>query len=233
MSDQLTIVLPTLNEAGNIGPLIESLRHAFGDQLAEVIVIDGHSKDETQAQAAAAGARVIADDKGYARALQIGMTEARSTFVMVLDADGSHKADDALKLWAARENADLVIGSRLVAGGGSDGAAYRRALSSLLAGLFSLFARLPARDISSGFRLYRREMFTDMTLAARFFEVQPTLLAHGVGKGARVKEVGIHYHQRGAGRSKNRIFKYGWAFLRCLWRLRREARRRDKAVKPA
>ncbi|MBE7492802.1 MAG: glycosyltransferase [Planctomycetes bacterium] len=233
MTDKLTIVLPTLNEAGNIGPLIASLRQAFGDALAEVLVIDGHSRDATQAEAAAAGARVIADDQGYARALQIGMTQAVTTFVMVLDADGSHRAEDALKLWAARENADLVIGSRLVPGGGSDGAAYRRALSSVLAGLFSLFARLPARDISSGFRLYRRELFTDMTLAARFFEVQPTLLAHGVSKGARVREVGIHYHQRSAGRSKNRIFKYGWAFLRCLWRLRREARRRDKTVKPA
>ena len=69
--------------------------------------------------------------------------------------------------------------------------------------------------------------------ASWFSFVAPPLLAHGVSKGARVREVGIHYHQRGAGRSKNRIFKYGWAFLRCLWRLRREARRRDKTVKPA
>jgi len=233
VSDQLTVVLPTLNESGNIGPLIESLRQAFAENLAEVLVIDGHSKDDTQQQAAVAGARVIADDQGYARALQIGMAEAKSTFVMVLDADGSHRAGDALKLWAARENADLVIGSRLVKGGGSDGSAFRRMLSNILAALFATFARLPARDISSGFRLYRRAMFLDAQLAAKFFEVQPALLAHAVSKGGRVVEVGIHYHQRGAGRSKNRILKYGMAFLRSLWRVRKASRLRDTPVKPA
>lgn len=221
MTEQLTVVLPTLNEAGNVGPLIADLREAFGAACAGVIVVDGQSTDGTREQAQQAGATVMQDNNGYASSLLSGLRAATTEWVLVLDADLSHRAPDALKLWQAREAADLVIGSRLVAGGGSDGSAPRRMLSRLLASLFATFARLPARDVSSGFRLYRRALFADAQPAARFFEVQPALLAHAVHKGARVKEVGIHYHQRGAGRSKNRIIRYGLAFLRCLSQVRR------------
>lgn len=216
--NDLTIVLPTLNEAGNIGPLIESLQAALGQ--TPVIVVDA-SSDETPQQAAKAGARVIDNRQGYAASLLQGLREAGTTWVLVLDADGSHSAEDALKLWQAREDADLVVGSRLVKGGGSAGGPFRRFLSRTLAGLFATFARMPARDVSSGFRLYRRELFVDAPETAKFFEVQPTLLAHAKRKGARVKEIGIYYHPRGKGRSKNRIIRYGLAFLGALWRLRR------------
>jgi dolichol-phosphate mannosyltransferase len=220
VSDKLTVVLPTINEAGNVGPLIASLRETLGEVIAEVLVIDGDSTDSTREEAASQGARVLVDKAGYAAALVLGFKQANTPWVMVLDADGSHRADDALKLWQVREGADVVVGSRMVQGGGSDSGAFRRLLSRTLAWLFAAFARLPARDISSGFRLYRRELVVDTPATARFFEVQPTLLAHAVSRGAKVKEVGIHYHQRGAGQSKNRVFRYGMAFLRALWRLR-------------
>jgi dolichol-phosphate mannosyltransferase len=221
-SDSLTFVLPTINEAGNIGPLIESLREALSDAKPEFLVIDGKSTDDTPTEAENAGARVLSDDNGYAAALMLGMNEATSVWVLVMDADGSHKADDAAKVWAAREDADLIVGSRMAKGGGSDGSAFRRGLSRIIAAMFAWFARLPARDISSGFRLYRRELFKDAKPAAKFFEVQPTLLAHAKINGARVKEVGIWYHQRWKGRSKNRVLRYGFAFLGSLWRLRRQ-----------
>lgn len=216
--NDLTIVLPTINEAGNIGPLVASLVAAFN---APVLVLDGASKDDTAAEATAAGARVIVNCDGYAASLLQGLREAATTWVLVMDADGSHTVEDAGKLWAARDGADLIVGSRMVKGGGSDGSAFRRFLSRTLAVVFAAFGRLPARDISSGFRLYRRELFVDSIPAAKFFEVQPALLAHARNKGARVKEVGIRYYRRGAGRSKNRLFRYGLAFLGALWRLRR------------
>jgi dolichol-phosphate mannosyltransferase len=221
----LTVVLPTLNEAGNIGPLIASLKNTLADATPAFLVIDGNSRDETAREAAGAGATVITDANGYCSALMRGMREATTEWVLVLDADGSHRADDARKLWDARHDADLVVGSRMTRDGGSSGAAYRRALSRVLAGLFASFARLPARDVSSGFRLYRRAMFADAQPVARFFEVQPTLLAHAVKQGGRVKEVGIYYHPRDKGRSKNRVLRFGVAFLGCLWRIRRDLRR--------
>jgi dolichol-phosphate mannosyltransferase len=220
--DDLTIVLPTINEAGNVGALIDALTRTFG--TTPVIVVDGGSRDGTVNEAEQAGARVIENRDGYAASLLQGLNEAATTWVLVMDSDNSHRADDAIKLWQAREGNDLVVGSRLVKGGGSSGNALRRFLSCTLAGMFATFARLPARDVSSGFRLYRRELFSDAEPSARFFEVQPTLLAHAKLKGAKVKEVGIFYHPRNAGRSKNRILRYGLAFIGALFRLRRKLR---------
>lgn len=220
----LTIVLPTLNEAGNIGALIRELKTALAETSPAVLVVDGDSNDDTVVEAKSEGARVLVVREGYAKSLMRGLRESETEWVMVMDADGSHRADDAVKLWRAREDADLVVGSRLVKGGGSSGSAFRRFLSRTLARLFSWFARLPARDISSGFRLYRRTMFEKAKPGAKFFEVQPSLLAHAKLSGARVKEIGIYYHPRGKGRSKNRVFRYGLAFLGSLWRLRRKLR---------
>jgi dolichol-phosphate mannosyltransferase len=215
----LTIVLPALNEAGNIGPLIRELRAALPG--AQCLVIDGDSSDSTRAEAAAAGAGVLVNREGYAASLLQGLCTAATDWVMVMDADGSHTAQDAARLWEAREGADLVVGSRYATGGRSEGGVLRRMLSRILAGLFAWLVRLPARDVSSGFRLYRRAVFADAKVDARFFEVQPALLAWAKAKGSQVKEVGIHYHPRKTGRSKARVILYGLAFLRQLWRLRK------------
>jgi dolichol-phosphate mannosyltransferase len=215
--NDLTIVLPTLNEAGNIGPLVTALKAVLD---APIVVIDGESNDATAHEAFRAGARVVVNANGYAASIVQGLREGGNTWVLVMDADGSHTVEDARKLWEAREDADLVIGSRLVKGGRSDGSAFRRFLSRTLAAMFAVFARLPARDVSSGFRLYRRELFKDAKPGAKHFEIQPALLAHAKKKGARVKEVGIQYHRRGQGRSKNRVIRYGFAFLGALWRHR-------------
>jgi dolichol-phosphate mannosyltransferase len=225
VSESLTILLLTKNEAGNIGPLIASLKASLTEAAPAFLVIDA-SSDATPEQAKAAGATVIADNSPYGVALTRGLREAQTQWVLVLDADGSHLAGDARKLWDARENADLVVGSRFAPGAGKSGqGAFRAWLSRRLAGLFAAFARLPARDVSSGFRLYRRAMFADAKPAAQFFNVQPELLAHAANKGARVKEIGITYAPRGQGQSKARVLKYGWAFLKSMWRIRRMLRR--------
>jgi dolichol-phosphate mannosyltransferase len=226
VSNSLTILLLTKNEAGNIGPLIASLNAALAETVPDLLVIDA-STDATPDEAKAAGATVITDSSPYGVALTRGLREAQTEWVLVLDADGSHLASDARKLWEAREGADLVVGSRFAAGAGKSAqGAFRAWLSRRLAGLFAAFARLPARDVSSGFRLYRRALFADAKPAAQFFNVQPELLAHAANKGARVKEIGITYAPRGQGQSKARVLKYGWAFLKSTWRIRRMLRRR-------
>ena len=225
MSDSLTILLLTKNEAGNIGPLIAALQTALAAAAPQFLVIDA-STDATPGEARAAGATVVVDTSPYGVALTRGLREATSDWVLVLDADGSHLASDALKLWEAREGADLVVGSRFARGAGKSGqGAFRAWLSRRLAGLFAAFARLPARDVSSGFRLYKRVLFADAQPAAQFFNVQPELLAHAARKHARVKEIGITYAPRGQGQSKARVLKYGWAFLKSMWRIRRMLRR--------
>ena len=228
LSESLTVLLLTKNEAGNIGPLISSLQTHLSAAGPAFLVIDA-SQDNTKGEALAAGAEVVEDCSPYGVALLRGLRASVSDWVMVLDADGSHRAEDAVKLWLARDQADLVVGSRFVAGGSSKAGGLRLWLSRRLAGLFSAWAKLPARDVSSGFRLYRRAMFLDAPAVAKYFNVQPELLAHAALRKARVLEVGITYARRGQGSSKAHLFRYGFAFLCSLWRIRRRLRAARKA----
>lgn len=219
MSNNLTVVLPTRNEAGNVGPLIHALREALDP--ATVIVVDGQSTDETCNEAESEGAEVLTNTESYASSLLQGLRSSTTEWTLVMDADGSHRAKDARWLWNAREGFDLVIGSRFAGDGGSDAPPTRTGLSWLLGFMFRVFGRLPAHDVSSGFRLYRTAMFREFAPRAQHFEIQTELLWLAKLAGARVHEVGIHYHDRDHGVSKIRVFEFGRAFLHLFARVTR------------
>jgi SAM-dependent methyltransferase len=88
---------------------------------------------------------------------------------------------------------------------------------------FSRVLSLPLRDLSSGFRIYRRDVLTGLKLQARDFDVLEEILIRIHAEGWRIQEVPFHYMARSSGRSHVRLFKFGWAFLKTLvrmWRLR-------------
>src|SRR5438045_681645 len=107
----VTVVIPTKNEEGLIGEIIDAARpHA-----TEILVVDGHSTDRTREIAAAMGARVVLDaGRGKGEALRRSFVEARHDVLVFIDADGSHDARDIPLLVAPilRGDAELVIASR-------------------------------------------------------------------------------------------------------------------------
>jgi len=113
----ITVVIPTRDEEGGIAEIIDSVRSSCD----EILVVDGHSKDQTREIAAARGARVVLDHgKGKGGALRQSITEAKSDILVFIDADGSHDARDIPAMVAPikADQFDLVVGSR--GRGGSD-----------------------------------------------------------------------------------------------------------------
>ncbi|HLW71599.1 MAG TPA: glycosyltransferase [Candidatus Binataceae bacterium] len=222
----LSIILPVLNERDNLRELIPRISAVMRREGLdfEILVIDGGSTDGTQATAAELGARVIAERRrGYAGALETGFAEARGARILTLDADLSHEPDFVAKLWRARNQADIVIASRYTRGG----IAYADFLRRFLSGALNLFMRrllsMPVRDMSSGFRLYRREAITGLELQGRNFEVLEEILVKAYARGYSVFEVPFTYFPREAGRSHARLLSFGWDLTRAafrLWRLR-------------
>ena len=100
----LSIIIPALNEAGNIGPLATRCR-AVVERLglrAEILVVDGGSSDATVREATDAGARVILQEgRGYGGALRTGFAAARGTYVQTMDSDLSHEPEVIESLWRA------------------------------------------------------------------------------------------------------------------------------------
>lgn len=214
---ELSIVVPTLNEAANIRRVLEGITgeaRRLGIRF-EALVVDGPSKDATAAEAQASGALVLEEHGGgFGAAVRRGLREAKGKFVLLMDADGSHPERYFEAMWRRRAEADLVIGSRLVEGGGMDIPYHRRILTRILNRFFRSLFRLPALDCSSGYRLYRRSSMEGLRGIADGFDVQQENLIWLTARGGRVVEVAIHYVWRREGESKARILKFGLGYLR-------------------
>jgi len=111
------VIIPAFNEAGRVGAVVRAVAEAVSPD--EVVVIDDGSVDETASEAKRAGATVLelAANFGYGVALQTGYRYALAAgadAVLQMDADGQHDPDTLGRLLLAREEADIVIGSRFL-----------------------------------------------------------------------------------------------------------------------
>ena len=214
----LTLVIPTLNEAGNIGEVIARAHEVLrGLGVAyEILISDGGSTDGTLEAARAAGAlAVVHEGRGYGSALRGGFARARGRFIVTMDSDLSHEPEFIETLWAARERADIVIASRYVPGGRADMSLFRAVLSRILNITFTRILRVPVRDISSGFRLYRREALDQAAFSASDFDVLEEILIRLYVCGYRVIEVPVtvRYHAN-EGYTKMRGLRDWWRLFR-------------------
>ncbi|NUM56145.1 MAG: glycosyltransferase [Candidatus Hydrogenedentes bacterium] len=225
-SDSLavSVVIPALNEAPNLYRILPILREAMNSitDSWEVLVVDGDSQDGTPAVVAQAGdpVRYICEkERGYGRAILRGVSEARGMYIITMDADMSHPAEFIKALWDSREKADVVIASRYVRGGHADQPMFRYYLSRVLNKFFGKGLSIPVKDMSSGFRLYRKRIFEGIDLEFTNFVILVEILLRTYGKGLHIKEVPFHYQPRGSGGSHASIIKFGLDYLRLFKRI--------------
>lgn len=206
---QLSIVVPTYNEKDRLANLVSAIIEACeARQVAcEIVVVDDNSPDGTGRLADDLAQRfpmrVVhrAGKLGLGTAVIEGFGAARAEIVGVIDADLSHPpATLPAMLVAMRQaGADMVIGSRYIAGGGTSNWGLGRLLMSRFA---CLLARglTPVRDATSGFFLVRRDLARNVRISAGGFKICLELLVRG--RPGTVIEVPYVFHGRTAGESK-------------------------------
>lgn len=228
---RLVVVTPTYDEAPNIAATIGRILAAAPD--AEVLVVDDASPDGTGELAdriAAADPRVHvlhrAAKDGLGRAYIAGFRWALDRgydLVAQLDADGSHPPEALPALRAALDDpaTGLAIGSRWVPGGSVVGWPwYRRRLSVAANAYARRVLRLPVRDVTAGFRVYRAAVLAALPLESidsrgYCFQVDMTLRTSDAGW--RIAERPIVFRERVAGRSKMTGAIVAEAMLRTTW----------------
>jgi dolichol-phosphate mannosyltransferase len=223
---EISVVIPAWNEADNLAKLLPQLRQVLADlgRTYETIVVDNHSVDGTEQVCAAAGAVLVQQtERGYGGALWSGFRRAQGEYILTMDADLSHTPDFVPRMWNHRTDAELIIASRYVEGGGADMPRYRHVLSIILNTVYTRLLSLPVQDVSSGFRLYRAAMLKDLDLQSNDFDALEEILIKCYARGYRIAEVPFRYVPRDQGKSKVKLLQFGMAYLRTLvrmWKLR-------------
>jgi dolichol-phosphate mannosyltransferase len=209
------LVLPTFNEAENLEPLVEAARSKLPPS-ARVLIVDDSSPDGTgeiadrlaaqhenvavlhRPRKEGLGPAYVA---GFRRALEGG-----AGFVLEMDSDFSHDPAYLPRLLEAAKRADVVLGSRYVAGGGvSDWGALRRAISRGGSTYARLMLGVDVRDLTGGFKCFRREVLEAIDLDAittRGYAFQVELTYRAIRCGFTVVEVPILFRERRVGNSK-------------------------------
>lgn len=221
---RVTVCIPTRNEEGLIGEIIDAVR-PYAD---EVLVVDGRSTDRTREIAEARGARVLQDTgKGKGEALRIALDKAAGDIVVFIDADGSHEPKDIPAMVAPikADQADMVIGSR--GRGGSDElhGTFEQLLRYLGSQIFMLGINyrwnVRLTDSQNGFRAIRKDKAALLGLRANLTTIEQEMLMRALKKGLRVGEIPSHEFERKWGVSKVSVWKlwfaYCWNFLRNIF----------------
>jgi dolichol-phosphate mannosyltransferase len=211
----LCVCLPTYNERDNLEPMVDALQGVLGDEDL-VLVIDDNSPDGTgeiadRLAAEQRGVHVLHRPRkeglgpayldGFRRGLELG-----ADLIFEMDCDFSHDPADVPRLAAAAADADLVIGSRYVDGGGTRNWGLLRRFISRGGSLYAqALLGVGVRDLTGGFKCYRRVVLETIDLDAIHskgyaFQIETTYRA--LRRGFRVVEVPIVFVDRQVGGSK-------------------------------
>lgn len=212
----ILVVIPTYNERENL-PTVVTQVLGLG-QRYRVLIVDDDSPDGTGELADELAhlhtARVSVlhrrrkDGLGRAYVAGFGQAlDAGAPFIAQMDADLSHRPEDLQAMAAAlADDVGLVLGSRYVDGGATEGWSWHRKLISRAGGMYAgAVLGLPIRDLTGGFKLWRRELLASIELEnitsdGYSFQIETTYRA--VKQGARIEQVPIVFHDRVAGKSK-------------------------------
>jgi len=218
----LSLVVPTYNERDRLPELVRAIFAAYdaGGVDGELVIVDDNSPDGTGQVADELAQRfpirVVhrAGKLGLGTAVIEGFTAATAEFVGVIDADLSHPPSLVPRMLAVlrQTGADIVIGSRYIPGGGTEGWDMSRRLMSTFA---CVLARglTPVRDATSGFFLMRRDRARGVTISAGGFKICLELLIRSEPR--LVIEVPYVFKGRTVGESKMNL-KEATGYLRQL-----------------
>jgi len=212
------LILPTYNEADNLESMVRAALPRLAEAAPEhhILVVDDNSPDGTGRIADRIAGELAELEvlhrpgkQGLGRAYLAGFAralEGGAELVLEMDCDFSHDPADLPRLIRATADADLVLGSRYVPGGGvQDWGLIRRALSRGGSLYAQVLLALPVRDLTGGFKCFRRNVLEGVDLAgiaADGYGFQIEVTYRAVRAGYRVTELPILFRERRVGQSK-------------------------------
>ena len=213
---KISAVVPTLNEETTVARIIEGCK----PHVDEIIVVDGHSNDETRQIAEGLGVKVIQDHgKGKGEAIRHAIKYIAGDIIVFIDADGSHDPDDIPRLIQPiiEDEADHVSGSRLIGGsselhGGFD-ECFRLMGSSFVTACINWKFKVRLSESQNGFRAIKTDVIKQLGLRENITTIEQEMIMKTLKKGFRMAEVPSHENARSAGYSKISLRKVWFRYI--------------------
>lgn len=233
-------MLPAYNEAATLRELLPLIKSAAASLTPsfEILILDTQAPmDDTEQVCALNGVRHVRRSGGnqYGDAIRTGIAEARGKYLFCMDADGSHSASYFPAIWRQRDSADIIIGSRYVAGGHTENPAILIWMSYAVNLTFRLVFNLHAKDVTNSFRLYHTALLKAMRLESNDFDILEEILIKAVTHRppARLLEIPVTFGRRKAGESKRKLVQFAFGYLNTLRKLRKfqKAARAEMEIK--
>jgi glycosyltransferase involved in cell wall biosynthesis len=240
VSPTVSVIVPALNEALNLPIVLPRIPK----DVTEVILVDGHSIDDTVAVARRVmpSIRIIPQQgKGKGAALRTGFAAAKGDIIVMIDADGSTQPEEIPAfVQALVDGHDFVKGSRFMKGGGTaDMSLLRMAGNFGFTWLTRLFFRGRYTDLCYGYNAFWRRVVPMLELDGTGFEIETMMNIRALRAGLRVTEVPSFEAERIHGESNLRTFPDGWRVLKTIFRERFRAQplavapRGEESLRPA
>jgi glycosyltransferase involved in cell wall biosynthesis len=215
---RVSAIIPTLNEAANLPQVFERLPFA---ELFELIIVDGHSSDDTikVARELFPSVRIVLQDgAGKGNALACGFAAARGDIIVMLDADGStDPAEISAYLDPLFDGADFAKGSRFMPGGGSaDITPVRKLGNRFLNGIVNTLFGTAYTDLCYGYNAFWADVLPAINVTCAGFEVETLINVRIAKAGLTVAEVPSMEHDRIHGVSKLHPVRDGLRVLRTI-----------------
>lgn len=206
----VTVLLPAYNEELAIGTTIQRIKELHPD--FEILVVDDGSTDNTMRVAMDAGANVWPHpyNIGNGAAIKTGLRMAQGDWVIMMDSDGQHKPEDIAKLLEYKDSFDMVVGARSQ---GSKTSLHRDLANKLYNWFASYVTKFRIEDLTSGFRLMKKEVACQyIYLLPNTFSYPTTITMAYLRSGLSVKYVPIKTLAC-RGKSKIKVLSDGTRFL--------------------
>ena len=235
--NNLTIIIPALNELDNLKILIpkiyKNLSEYFKDFNNNLIIIDGQVPDSlTLRLCNEFGSTYInrVPNDTFGDALRSGIKHvnrhfAETDWLIIMDADGSHNSDSFkdFRYQIDTNDPDIVIASRYVIGGETKNNASLILLSKLVNVFYRILFKLPVKDVSNNYRLYKFDLIKDIDLVEKNFDIVEEMLIKIIKekKSLNIIEIPSTFEKRKYGKSKRNLFIFAITYLYSIIKLKK------------